>query len=458
MKKITILTLLLLSAIGFSQSDCSNALPISLTSNNTVTAYGTTVATPDCTGYTAQSTGSAWFSYTATANGVLNLSSDLAANNNVDTQVSVYSGSCSSLVCEGFTDDVSYPSNLTSTGSFNVTSGTTYYIAWEDRWSSTVPFDFTASFVPVTGPPNSVTTPTPADMATNVTIDTADNNNDGAADNAVQLTWVPSTTGSPATEYDILYGTDPAALNNLTQATTFTGTSVRITGNNFNTTYYWSIVAINGSGSSTNNPVWSFTTETPSGTPPTNAIGPTPADGAVNVTVDTTDGNNDGNPDNAVDISWMQDPSGQQPTAYTIRLGDSPTTLNDLTTTFTNTAARFLSLTGNTTYYWQVVPTNNGVEALNQPVWSFTTENVASVEDKDANFFTISPNPAQNFLEIESELVINNIEIFNALGQNLMKDVTLNDSTLDISKLNSGFYIIKASSDNGSQSIKFIKK
>ncbi|GAK99129.1 hypothetical protein JCM19314_3160 [Nonlabens ulvanivorans] len=294
-------------------------------------------------------------------------------------------------------------------------------------------------------------------MATNVAIDPADNNADGSPDNSVPLSWVPDTTGSPATEYDIYYGTDPTMLNNLTAATTYTATSVSITGNLYATTYYWQIVAINGSGSSTSNPIWSFTTAAASGTAPSNATTPTPTDGATMVVIDTADADADGSPDNAVDIAWVQDATGQQPNAYTIRLGDSPTTLQTLTTTFTGMAARFVNQSAGTTYYWQVVPTNNGVEAVNQPIWSYTTAGTASVEDDSINFFTISPNPANSIINIITDENINSVDLYNALGQKVLEDITIINNQINITDVHSGIYFLRATSNLGVQTVQIIK-
>ncbi|MGB5983602.1 MAG: T9SS type A sorting domain-containing protein [Nonlabens sp.] len=466
MKKITLSVLFsFIMYSSFAQSSCANAAALNFGFGgvNSVTSYGSDIGDPDCNGAGGTATGVAWFVYTPSQTGVLNLDSD--QNGGLDTTVNVYTGACGALSCVGNADDINYPNNLATDGTFDVTANTTYYIAWDNRWDRDPatgnylnnPFDFTATFTAVTGPPGAVTTPSPVDMATNIAIDVADNNMDGAPDNAVPLSWAPDASASPATEYDILYGEDPAALNNLTANATFTSTSVRITGNDYNTTYYWSIVAINGSGS-TQGPVWSFTTEAPTAPAPTNATTPTPLDGAVNVTINTADSDMDGNPDNAVDISWAQDPNGQQPTAYTVRLGTDPAALNTLTTTFTATAARFINQDGNTTYYWQIVPTNQGSEAANQPIWSYTTEPLASIDENSIEFFTLSPNPASSFIELKSELDIIQISIFNALGQKLLDNKELDQNKVDVSMLTSGTYFINAVSEKGSQTIQFIKE
>ena len=106
--------------------------------------------------------------------------------------------------------------------------------------------------------PNPVVLLTPQDGATDVAIDTADNNADGNPDMAVAFDWDPPATGDPATSYEIYLGD---AANNMTLLGETASDNVTITGMTYSTTYYWSIVAKNNGGTATNSPVWSFTTE-----------------------------------------------------------------------------------------------------------------------------------------------------------------------------------------------------
>ena len=54
-------------------------------------------------------------------------------NSGLDTRVHIYSGTCGSLVCEGGDDDSG--DGFLSVATFNATTGTTYYIAFDDRWN-----------------------------------------------------------------------------------------------------------------------------------------------------------------------------------------------------------------------------------------------------------------------------------------------------------------------------------
>lgn len=98
--------------------------------------------------------------------------------------------------------------------------------------------------------PEPVTTPVPADMATNVYV-----NPTGMA---VMFDWTPSTTGDAATSYEIYLG-DSATTLGLLGSTP--NDMVNITGIEYSTVYYWQIVAKNVGGSAVGSSIWSFTTE-----------------------------------------------------------------------------------------------------------------------------------------------------------------------------------------------------
>lgn len=93
----------------------------------------------------------------------------------------------------------------------------------------------------ITLPPNAATTPSPANLATDVS-------------KTPTLTW--ASGGGAPTSYDVYFGTSdsPASIGN--QA----GTSYTPGTLNYSTTYYWKIIPRNANGPATGCPVWSFTT------------------------------------------------------------------------------------------------------------------------------------------------------------------------------------------------------
>lgn len=151
MKKLLLTGALSLGAFltANAQADCNSAIPVAADMTYTVgTITGTYEA--NCFGGTLNNQNpqgplmANWYSYTPTANGLLTISSNVAANPaNTDTRLSVFTGTCGDLTCYNGNDDVSgtnYMSELT----IPVESGVTYYIAWDNYWQS-AGFDFTVS-------------------------------------------------------------------------------------------------------------------------------------------------------------------------------------------------------------------------------------------------------------------------------------------------------------------------
>lgn len=86
--------------------------------------------------------GGRWYKFTATIDGVGKVTSDLATNPTVDTRLHIYSGTCSTLTCEGGNDDKeASANNRFSEVIWPIYSGVSYYIAWDNQYSEDG-FDF----------------------------------------------------------------------------------------------------------------------------------------------------------------------------------------------------------------------------------------------------------------------------------------------------------------------------
>ena len=83
----------------------------------------------------------------------------------------------------------------------------------------------------------------------------------------------------------------------------------------------------------------------------------------------------------------------------------------------------------------------------------------AGVESNVLLGFSMYPNPASNRLNISATETIQNAEIYNILGKNVMS-VNVNDTkvSLDISNLAAGIYIVKYNANDKIGSAKFIKQ
>jgi len=102
----------------------------------------------------------------------------------------------------------------------------------------------------------------------------------------------------------------------------------------------------------------------------------------------------------------------------------------------------------------------------NMYVTNRETESVVKINDPSLNAtgttteeqlttFTIYPNPATNSLTIESNIIINNVSIYNELGQLLLKT---NKTNIDISTLTKGIYYLKITNEIGNIEIKKVVK
>ena len=140
MKKIT---LMMFTFLAFNLSNAQDTCETAIDATAGVTSVGTIEGTANGGCYTFPGGFGAWYSYTATVDGVVTITSNLAQNDGVtnsdDTRLSIFSGTCSALTCIASNDDGD--TNYLSTASFSIENGTTYYIHWDDTWSDKG-FDF----------------------------------------------------------------------------------------------------------------------------------------------------------------------------------------------------------------------------------------------------------------------------------------------------------------------------
>lgn len=123
-----------------------------------------------------------WYSYTPTQNYSVNITSDIAANTpRKDTRVHIYTGNCSALTCVAGDDDSG--SGYSSVVNFNAIAGTTYYIAWDNRWLNTTnntgfSFQLSESTILIPTTPITYTTQTTSSINSQYNICVVDMNGD----------------------------------------------------------------------------------------------------------------------------------------------------------------------------------------------------------------------------------------------------------------------------------------
>ena len=193
-------------------------------------------------------------------------------------------------------------------------------------------------------PPNAPQLFSPANFSTNISA------------NNLEFSWTCSDPdGNPLT-YNLYVGT---STNVPLYKSEITGNSY--TANlNWNTTYYWEIVAVDPFGKTSTSAVWNFTTSNPPIQPPTPPANPSPANGVTAVSLTPT-------------LSWTCSDPQNYPLTYDLYFGTTqnpPLIQSNLTSPTYSISS---SLSYSTTYYWYVVAKDNKGNSTKGPVWSFTT-------------------------------------------------------------------------------------
>jgi hypothetical protein len=226
---------------------------------------------------------------------------------------------------------------------------TQYYwqiVAWDNHGNYTLGSIW--DFITENLPPNTPSNPSPNDGAEDVDVN-------------ADLSWTCSDPEDDDLTYNVYFeDNDPTpdelVSENQTDTTYDPGTM------EFNTDYYWMIVAWDEYGASTSGPVWSFTTGEFPNEPPNEPSNPSPENESIDISIDTI-------------LSWTcSDPDGD-PLVYDVFLekGDStPDVLVSDDQTSTNYDPEGLEY--NTIYYWKIVAKDNHSATTDGPVWSFTTE------------------------------------------------------------------------------------
>lgn len=143
MKKIFPLFVLVLNSTwAIAQLTCATAAPIGLGTITAPTVTGDAPATA-CSLGTPGSKG-LWYKFTATENKTIKVATS-SAGQNADTRLIVFMGNCSALNCVAANDD---SVGAFSAVTFNAVAGTTYYIVFDNKFSS-AGFNITLSEVVV---------------------------------------------------------------------------------------------------------------------------------------------------------------------------------------------------------------------------------------------------------------------------------------------------------------------
>jgi len=136
MKKsiLLLIAIVMLSMGSYAQNSCADAIPITAGIHTITQVDGMEIPLPICANNGNGAEYGEWYSYTPTEDYSVTITTEVPNSPVVDTRFHVYIGVCGALVC--FSGDDDSGNGLTSTATFNVAQGTTYIIAFDDRWSS----------------------------------------------------------------------------------------------------------------------------------------------------------------------------------------------------------------------------------------------------------------------------------------------------------------------------------
>lgn len=145
MKPLYLIAICLLTMTGISaQNSCSEAFEAVPGTITVEPLEGGQVPTPICAQNGIGAQGGVWYKYATADTVTTTISTILPQNIGLDTRVHVYEGPCEQRVCASGNDDAE--GTLLSLTSWQSVPGTTYYIAFDDRWSNSgfdSGFDFT---------------------------------------------------------------------------------------------------------------------------------------------------------------------------------------------------------------------------------------------------------------------------------------------------------------------------
>lgn len=188
-----------------------------------------------------------------------------------------------------------------------------------------------------------------------------------------------------------------------------------------------------------------------------------PIDNAINVIVDSN-----------IELTFSENISKGTGNLVIKRTSDDSTIETiDVTTSTVSIASNIATINPisdldlNTEYYIQIdntafkdIVNNNYAGISDMTSLSFTTESTLSNNENDIATFRVYPNPVKNILNINNAKDIENVDIYNLLGQNVasFNKKTIINNTLNLIELPKGIYLVKIHAGNKTKTIKILKQ
>jgi|GEM_PF-3207522 len=239
----------------------------------------------------------------------------------------------------------------------NATDPTPGSGTWTRRW-----YTFTTIAPPINHEPSKPSNPQPSDNAINVPI------------KVTILQWSPCTDPeNESVSYEVYFGTATLSKYPKQNQTWFNPGTL-----NYNTHYWWKVIAYDPEGNRNESDIWNFYTEIKPNNPPNMPIYSSPSNHATNVSTITR-------------LFWNCSDSDGDILTYDVYLGKStPPTLERSNWAYNSLA--LLGLESNTKYYWKIVAKDEHGATTTGPIWDFKTETAIK------SITVISPNGGELWL------------------------------------------------------------
>lgn len=163
--------------------------------------------------------------------------------------------------------------------------------------------------------------------------------------------------------------------------------------------------------------------------------------------------------DDVIDLLQISNISGNgSTTGATIANGVATAEITWATGTMPATATFQLMWSDEASAGNQMINAGDGTDALG---YIDTANDCSTASVKEISFYNIDvyPNPASNVINFRSEFTIDNLSVLDLMGRTVKEQISNNkESSLDVSDLAKGVYLVKLTSGEKEAVTKFIKK
>jgi len=102
----------------------------------------------------------------------------------------------------------------------------------------------------------------------------------------------------------------------------------------------------------------------------------------------------------------------------------------------------------------QCGPTFSGWETI-----SFTTDEVAGINEHTFKGMAVYPNPVKDVLNLDATITIEKVEVYSITGQLVHSQVINNQSaSINLQQLSAGAYLVNITGEGQSKRVKIIKE